>query len=130
PYETAQTVTMSTADPSAVIHYTLDGSTPTEASGVYSAPFEITTTTTVKARAFVTGAGPSLVTTSVVTFVFGSLSPPTASPTGGLRPSVQVALTAEEGATIRYTLDGLTPTTSSTAYSVPIALTSGVVTLK
>jgi len=130
PYETAQTVTMTAADPSAVIHYTLDGSTPTEASAVYSASFEVTTTTTVKARAFVAGSAPSLVTTSVVTFVFGSLSAPTASPTGGISSSAQVTLTAEEGTTIRYSLDGLTPTPSSTAYSVPISITSGTVTLK
>ena len=66
----------------------------------------------------------------MITFVFGSLLTPTASPTGGVRQSVQVALTAEEGTTIRYTLDGLTPTTSSSIYSVPISITSGVVTLK
>ena len=47
------TVTM-TADNEAAIHYTTDGSEPTETSAAYSAPITLTATTTVKAKAFKT----------------------------------------------------------------------------
>ena len=130
-YTSLQTVTMSTSNPSATIRYTLDGSIPTESSTTYTAAFDVNTTTTIKARAFLSnGAPPSAVATSAITFVLGTLSPPSASPTGGIRQSSNVVLTAEGGTTIRYTLDGSNPTASSAAYSAPISITSGVVILK
>ena len=46
---TAQTVSMSCTTEGAAIHYTTDGSEPTENSSVYSTPIEVSTTTTVKA---------------------------------------------------------------------------------
>lgn len=49
----------------------------------------------------------------------------TASPGGGTYTSAQgVTLTANETATIYYTTDGTTPTTSSTVYSGPITISS------
>jgi hypothetical protein len=39
----------------AELHYTTDGSTPTAASALYSAPFTVTATTVVKVRAFKAG---------------------------------------------------------------------------
>jgi hypothetical protein len=50
-YTTDQTVSISTETPQAVIHYTLDGSTPTTLSPVYSGPLTIGTTTTLRAIA-------------------------------------------------------------------------------
>ena len=52
-YYTPQTVTISCATDGAVIHYTLDGTTPDGTSAVYSEPLTISTTTTVKAVAIV-----------------------------------------------------------------------------
>ena len=45
------TVKLSEAIPGAIIHYTLDGSEPTEGSPVYKGLFPILTTTTIKAKA-------------------------------------------------------------------------------
>src|SRR5690606_11799742 len=42
-----QTVTLSTSEP-AIIYYTIDGSTPTTSSNIYSSPIEIVSTTTLK----------------------------------------------------------------------------------
>jgi hypothetical protein len=45
----AQTITLSSTDGAAVIHYTTNGTTPTSASPVYTAPFVVASTQTVKA---------------------------------------------------------------------------------
>ncbi len=49
------TVTLGSLTEGAQIHYTLDGSEPTENSPLYSGPFELTETTTIRARAFKDG---------------------------------------------------------------------------
>lgn len=54
-------ITLNCETPGATIHYTLDGIDPTAASTVYSEPFEINATTTVKAIAFKDGAGSTIV---------------------------------------------------------------------
>ena len=56
------TITLSAPQPCA-IHYTLDGTDPTEASPVYTAPFEITATTVVSARAYSKDLPPSFTAT-------------------------------------------------------------------
>lgn len=47
-YASAQTLTLSTGVPGAVIYYTTNGTTPTTQSSVYSAPISITNSTLVK----------------------------------------------------------------------------------
>ena len=59
----AQIVTLSTGTAGAVIHYTVDGSTPNAASPRYSAPFLVAGNLTVKAYAAASGATDSQVTT-------------------------------------------------------------------
>ncbi len=48
-------VQISTSTPSAAIHYTLDNSSPTQGSAVYNAPFMITQSSVLRAKAFRSG---------------------------------------------------------------------------
>ena len=50
-YSSTQTVKLSSATNNATIHYTIDGSTPTISSPIYSEPLTISKTTTIKALA-------------------------------------------------------------------------------
>lgn len=54
-YSGTQTVSISTTSPTAVIHYTLDGSAVTEASPVYAGPITMDTNSVVAARCYSTG---------------------------------------------------------------------------
>lgn len=63
-----QEVTISCATPDATIRYTLDGSEPTTSSTIYTAPFQISETTTVKARAWKGGLTQSNIATATYTF--------------------------------------------------------------
>jgi N-acetyl-beta-hexosaminidase len=110
----------------ASIHYTTDGSDPTLASPTYSAPFSVSSTTTVKYRAW-DSAGNAEATNSQVIQV--DTTAPTSSiacngsacSSSAYSSDVAVTLSASDGesgvSVIRYTLDGSDPTASSTAYS-------------
>ena len=117
-YSTAQTVTLSAGGPPSSIRYTLDGTDPTASSTLYSSPLNISTTLTLKARAFPSnGWTPSAVLSATFGFNYGTLSVPVATPDGGpFQQSPTVSLSAMAGAAIRYTLDGSTPTSSSALY--------------
>jgi hypothetical protein len=62
------TVTISTATEDAAIYYTLNGNDPTQESQLFTEPISITSTTTVKARAYKAGLDPSAVATGTYTF--------------------------------------------------------------
>jgi hypothetical protein len=123
-----KSVMMSTNE-TATIYYTLDGSTPTTTSSVYSSALSITATTTLKAFAKDTAGNSS--TVQSVTYTLDNTAPTvTVSPVAGTYTSTQsVTLTANETATIYYTLDGTAPTTSSLVYSSAISI-SNTTTLK
>jgi hypothetical protein len=121
------TVTLACTTSGATIRYTTNGSDPTASSTLYSAPFALTSSVTVKARAFKTGFPDRAVASACFTNVPTGATP-TIRPTGGnFNDSVTVTLAcATSGATIRYTTNGSDPTASSTLYSAPFALTSSV----
>ncbi len=52
-------VTMTSRTPGAAIHYTLDGSEPTRESALYTEPFPVSASCTIRARAFKDGMQPS-----------------------------------------------------------------------
>ena len=58
-YTSTQTVVISDSTPGATIYYTTDGSIPSSASPVYTAPLIVSATTTVNAIAIATGVTPS-----------------------------------------------------------------------
>jgi alpha-tubulin suppressor-like RCC1 family protein/predicted cupin superfamily sugar epimerase len=126
-YTTAQSVTITSATPGASIRYTTDGSTPTAASGLpYSAPIALplNSTTTIKAVAYLAGWSDSPVSAGSWT-VTGTVAAPAFSVAPGSYTTAQsVTITsATPGASIRYTTDGSTPTsTYGTVYFSPIAL--------
>ena len=65
PFDGSTTVTI-TAETGASIYYTLDGTTPTASSTLYSAPFTLTATTTVKAIAIKDNVSSSVTTQEFV----------------------------------------------------------------
>ena len=70
-YTSPQSVSISTSTADATIHYTLDGTTdPTEISSTYSTPIPISSTKTIKAKAWKTGLTPSSVASA--TYTIGS----------------------------------------------------------
>ena len=134
-YESSVTVTIACATEGATIHYTLDGTTPTEASAKYSAALTLTESATLKAVAVKEG---NYTASQVVSASYTITQPapvqvatPVISPAGGeYESSVTVTIAcATEGATIHYTLDGTTPTTASAKYSAALTLTESA-TLK
>ncbi|BDG07209.1 OmpA family protein [Anaeromyxobacter paludicola] len=71
----AQQVTITSATPGAVIHYTTDGSAPTADSPVYTGPITVSKDTTVRAIAIAPGAPPSAESTAAYT-----IAPPAPPP--------------------------------------------------
>lgn len=67
-YFTAQNVVISTTTSGASIYYTTDGSDPTESSTPYTIPVNISTNTTLKARAYKTGYNPSTIASGLYIF--------------------------------------------------------------
>jgi hypothetical protein len=128
-YGSTQVVTITSGTPGATIYYTIDGSPPTVASAVYTVPLSIAQNTTLKA--FATKSG--LLDSAVNTGVYGiQVATPVASPGAGSYVGAQsVTLTcATSGSTIRYTVDGSTPSdTIGTVYSGAFSVASSL-TLK
>jgi Zn-dependent metalloprotease len=68
-YQSAINVTISSATAGATIHYTLDGSEPTELSPSYTTPLNIRTRTILKAKAYKSGLQPSSTTSATYQFL-------------------------------------------------------------
>lgn len=121
------TITLTCATSGSTIRYTVDGSTPTSGSTLYTTPFAITSSVTVKARAFKSGYADSDVATRLYdqqrvtatpTISQSNAESGVPNPTSPLYPTV-VTITGEAGSTFYYTVDGSTPTNGSTLYSAP-----------
>jgi PKD repeat protein len=109
-------VTLADAAPGAVIYYTLDNTTPTTNSALYTGPFSQTTSATISAQAFLGGLIGS--TTVSANFSIGSLQPPAANfaalPTTGLAPlTVTFTDTSTGTITNRFWMFGDSGTTNT-----------------
>jgi LysM repeat protein len=124
-FTTSQTVTISNATAGTTIHYTMDGTTPTSSSTVYTGPITVTATTTLQAIAAKTGFTNSPVATSICT-INPLLPSPTFSAAAGTYTTSQTVSISEAtaGTTIYYTTNGTAPTTSSAVYTGPITVSA------
>jgi LysM repeat protein len=124
-FTTSQTVTISNATAGTTIHYTMDGTTPTSSSTVYTGPITVTATTTLQAIAAKTGYTNSPVATSICT-INPLLPSPTFSAAAGTYTTSQTVSISEAtaGTTIYYTTNGTAPTTSSAVYTGPITVSA------
>jgi hypothetical protein len=128
-----QKITISTTTANATIFYTLDGTPPqTSATGAtkkYTGSITITSATTIKAVATASGFNTSMLASAAYTVsaVQMAATPSFNPPAGAVAPGTTVAIsTTTPNATIYYTTNGADPTSSSTQYTAPIAITAAV----
>ncbi|MED3562227.1 fibronectin type III domain-containing protein [Bacillus xiapuensis] len=122
-YNATQNVTLSVVPSGATIYYTTNGSTPTTSSSVYNSPIAVSTNTTIKF--FAQDGSGNATSVQTATYTIDTVAPVvTISPVAGTYNATQsVTITSNEG-TIYYTVDGTTPTVSSTVYSTPISVSA------
>jgi hypothetical protein len=124
-YTSAQTVTISDATAGATIYYTTDGSVPTANSNIYTDPITVSSTETLQAIATASGYSTSDVATAAYTITLPTATPTFSLEAGPYTSAQTVTISdATAGATIYYTTNGTTPTTSSSVYSGPITVSS------
>lgn len=122
-YTAAQTVTISDSASGVTIYYAING-TPTTSSTVYSSPITVSSTETIEAIASGNGYSASPVAIDAIT-----IKVPAATPTFSLAagsysgPQTLTISDTTPGASIFYAING-TATTSSTAYTGPITISS------
>ena len=121
------TVSIACDTDGATIYYTIDGTEPTTSSTKYTGAFTLSSNATVKAIAVKTGWDNSSVASASFTYTVETVATPTITPNGGElkygNNTVTIAC-ATADATIYYTTNGATPTTSSTKYTGAFTLTS------
>ena len=128
-YSEAKSVTISCATDGASIYYTTDGTTPTSSSTAYSSAISIVETTTLKAIAIKDGVDSEVAS---ATYTMNRPAAPTFDVAAGVFDAAfDLHLATEtDGATIYYTTDGSTPTTSSPDYSDKVAISAATTTVK
>ena len=120
-------VMISCATDGAAIHYTTDGSEPTEASPAYRR-FRISERTTVKAVALKNGLYSEI---AVAEYATGQCADPVITPADGTEfehvgQSVSIAWSGADGV-LRYTTDGSDPTAESPIYGGPFTIDDSTV---
>ncbi len=127
PITNGTVISLFCATATAQIHYTLDNSTPTASSPVYSGPFAINGGTLVQVIGIAQGFINSDV--SAVYYSLPQTATPSFSPASGpLTYGQQVSIScATVGAEIYYTLDSSLPDTNSTLYTGPLTITNDVI---
>ena len=128
-------VTLTTDDPAAVIHATLDGLPPSASSPVVSGPIFISEEGSTEVRAVAIDAAGNE-SASVDEMYVVDTTPPTLSvtpPAGTYASTLTAEVSADEPATVVVTTDGAPPSPGSPAAPAPVAVvldTEGTVTLQ
>ena len=125
-YTGTQTVSISDTTSGATIFYTMNGTTPTTSSTPYTGPISVSSSQTIKAIATASGFAQSAVASAAYTINLPQTATPTFSPVAGTYTAAQSVTLSDTtaGATIYYTTNGSTPTSSSTIYTGPISVSS------
>ena len=115
------------------VYYTTDGSEPTLSSAMFTAPFSLSSDTTIKYAAY-DNAGNREATNTQQVLVTDTIAPVTTVTCNGAacgswyHGPVSVALAATDAgsgvSSIRYTTDGFDPTSGSPAYSTPLSIST------
>ena len=103
-YASAQSVTIADATPGAQIYYTTDGSTPTSSSSPYTGPVSVTTTTTLKAIAVLSGWTDSAGATATYTMTVATptFSPDMAAEMVARKPAPPAPITSTSCSKVSY----------------------------
>jgi len=132
-YSEPVAVTITCTTGGAKIYYTTNGTEPTESSTLFTTPFTITETTTVKARAFHPDFTPSIIVSATYKFPNpDQVATPTFTPAGGIYSEdilVNILCSTPE-ASIFYTLNGNEPTEDDMLFEEPIEIPEGTTVLK
>jgi uncharacterized repeat protein (TIGR03803 family) len=123
-YTTAQSVEISDSIPGAKIYYTTNGTMPTTSSTEYSTAIKVAASETLSAIALATGYAQSSVATAAYVIETPAATP-VISPASGTYPAAfLVKITdATPGASIYFTTNGTTPTTTSKKYTAEFKVT-------
>jgi uncharacterized repeat protein (TIGR03803 family) len=124
-YDTTQTVKISDTTAGATIYYTTNDTTPTTSSTKYTEEITVSATETIEAIAVATGVSPSAVASATYTIEPQAETPTIAPPAGAYSAPLPITITdSTPGATIYYTTNGTTPSSSSTKYTVPFNISA------
>lgn len=127
-YTTSQNVTLTDATTGVSIYYTLDGTTPTTKSNLYTSPIAIVSTKTLKAVAVNSSGVCSPVFSAIYTISKPAAipAPEVSLPSGSYKGPVIVRLYDNHSKPLRiyYTMDGTTPNAKSIPYAGYIMINS------
>ena len=122
-YISSTSVTISCSTPGSTIRYTTDGSVPDGTSTLYSVPFDVMQTSTIKAIAYSSGMIASDYAVDK-TYTIQVATPVILPATGAYVSPISVTISCSTpGARIRYTTDGSTPDDTSNLYSAAFNVT-------
>ena len=110
-------ISLACATPDATIHYTLDGTTPSSASPLYSLPFTISSTNQVKAIALREGVVDSPIFISDSLLVERAATPTFTEDA----EAHTVQIICSDATSVYYTLDGTIPDLTGTLYETPLS---------